>query len=924
MKQLFKFLGIIALVAVIGFGMIACDDPDDGGSEPSGDPALSGTITVDKTTAETGQELTATYSGSETVSFQWKRGGSNVGPASTTNPNKYTPTQAGSYTVTVSASGYKSKDSAAVNVTGETITDTVITNVSITVSSPSKDAAPATTIGGATNCTLTSITWSPVHTQFAVGEVYTVTVTLTANPLYTFLGLTQARINGSTSTQTVSNTGTTLTLSLTFPEVDDRNIIGFRVRDGFQPDKMIYNHGDTLDLGGLIVQIVYDSGTPDTENIPFAQLESRNITTEPTHGTVLSRATHNNQPVKITYGTRTVNTNNLTVNEVLPTAVDFNITGLGPFDYTPGTGRTVGVTAKTAGLGAISNITYNDETAAPTNAGSYEIKVDVVESEKFNAVEGLVVGTLVINKIDPVMGNFTVTGHTHTYDATPKTASVVIADGIVGMGSITSTLYGGNANQTNVGTGTYPITVSVAEGGNYKATTGLQVGTLSFFRRTPAVGDFDIVAITGTVDYDGSDKATTVTAKDSINGMGEVIIKYNGETTAPKLYGVYEITFEVNQGPNYMAKRDFAPLGNLQINFPVYTDAATFKTHMDAHPASTVATPYPIVVNMTDLEGGVDTLPRAVYDIRSNKFVTLDFSASTFKDNIVGGFDNCSNIISITLPASVTTIGFQAFTRCTNLTSFALHEGITTIGQEAFSYTVFTSIAFPTSLTTINQRAFRYSKLTSINIPSTVTTMGTGVFSNCTDLTQATIAEGVQSIPNETFSYCSNLAGVTIPTSVTAIGEGAFQRSGITSITIPDGVTRIEKDTFDSCSKLDNVTIPANVTFIGNSAFSSAGISSITIPASVTRIEMMAFYMCPNLTSVTILGSPPISGAPFDSSSLISITFGIGSNITSWGNYDFPNSSGDALWALYSAETRPLAAPVTFTRTAGQADWAKN
>ena len=113
MKNLFKIIGIIAIVAVIGLSMTACPVP-----EPE-EEELSGTITISPTgSVDIGTKLTATYSGSESVSFQWKKDGNNVGSASTTNPNEYTPTEAGSYTVTVSAEGYKSKTSAAVTVGG--------------------------------------------------------------------------------------------------------------------------------------------------------------------------------------------------------------------------------------------------------------------------------------------------------------------------------------------------------------------------------------------------------------------------------------------------------------------------------------------------------------------------------------------------------------------------------------------------------------------------------------------------------------------------------------------------------------------------------------------------------------------------------------------------------------------------------------
>ena len=81
------------------------------------DPSLStltGTITISPDTdVKTGTELTATYSGDETVNFQWEKDGSNIDGA---NSDKYTPTEAGSYIVTVSAEGYNPKTSAIVDV----------------------------------------------------------------------------------------------------------------------------------------------------------------------------------------------------------------------------------------------------------------------------------------------------------------------------------------------------------------------------------------------------------------------------------------------------------------------------------------------------------------------------------------------------------------------------------------------------------------------------------------------------------------------------------------------------------------------------------------------------------------------------------------------------------------------------------------
>jgi len=112
-----KKKGLNVLTFIVGvmlvFGFTGCDDLINeltgGGTDLSGSISITppGPVAV-------GTPLTAAYTGSETVSYQWNRNATvNVGTNSTT----YTPDQAGVYTVTVSASGYLSKTSLPVTVT---------------------------------------------------------------------------------------------------------------------------------------------------------------------------------------------------------------------------------------------------------------------------------------------------------------------------------------------------------------------------------------------------------------------------------------------------------------------------------------------------------------------------------------------------------------------------------------------------------------------------------------------------------------------------------------------------------------------------------------------------------------------------------------------------------------------------------------
>ena len=88
-----------------------------------------------------------------------------------------------------------------------------------------------------------------------------------------------------------------------------------------------------------------------------------------------------------------------------------------------------------------------------------------------------------------------------------------------------------------------------------------------------------------------------------------------------------------------------------------------------------------------------------------------------YKDEIPDyAFFNCSNLISITTPDSVTSIGKMAFYYCDSLTSVTIGNGVTSIGSYAFSdCTSLTSVTIGNSVTSIGVWAFEYcSSLTSV------------------------------------------------------------------------------------------------------------------------------------------------------------------------------------------------------------------
>ena len=70
---------------------------------------------------------------------------------------------------------------------------------------------------------------------------------------------------------------------------------------------------------------------------------------------------------------------------------------------------------------------------------------------------------------------------------------------------------------------------------------------------------------------------------------------------------------------------------------------------------------------------------------------------------------------SITIPSSVTTIGYGAFSG-NSLSSLTIQSGVTTIGESAFSSNNLTSITIPSSVTSIGDSAFEYNNISSVTI----------------------------------------------------------------------------------------------------------------------------------------------------------------------------------------------------------------
>ena len=119
-----------------------------------------------------------------------------------------------------------------------------------------------------------------------------------------------------------------------------------------------------------------------------------------------------------------------------------------------------------------------------------------------------------------------------------------------------------------------------------------------------------------------------------------------------------------------------------------------------------------------------------------------------------------------------------------------------------------TSITLPNSITSIGYLAFYgCTSLESINIPDSVTSIGSEAFSICGNLSSVSFGENCKltTIEYYVFSGCSKLKNITIPDSVTSICNWAFSGCGLTNALIGSGVTFIDSEAFVDCDNLISI-----------------------------------------------------------------------------------------------------------------------
>ena len=259
------------------------------------------------------------------------------------------------------------------------------------------------------------------------------------------------------------------------------------------------------------------------------------------------------------------------------------------------------------------------------------------------------------------------------------------------------------------------------------------------------------------------------------------------------------------------------------------------------------------------------------------------------------GFFNCSKIKELELPASLTTMGSNAFwnigikvvchsaapltlpksttysyqfKKCTVIVpvgSVAAYVAATDKGwDESNTYLTFAGLADGVEYRANDTEAWvtgvaddtvvadikDYLSIDGSQMPVTRIDVA---FSGKTQLQKVTVPVAVKALPENMFKDCTSLNAVTFASGsqLQTIGKWAFMSTAVAAIEIPEGVTELPDGVFKNCLSLTEITLPSNLVSVGGGCFYNCkALTTVNVCADNLTIADRAFYSCESLETI--------------------------------------------------------------------------
>ncbi|MBR2114185.1 MAG: leucine-rich repeat protein [Prevotella sp.] len=256
-----------------------------------------------------------------------------------------------------------------------------------------------------------------------------------------------------------------------------------------------------------------------------------------------------------------------------------------------------------------------------------------------------------------------------------------------------------------------------------------------------------------------------------------------------------------------------------------------------------------------DIPAGVTEIANYAFYYSGIEEVTVPAGVTRLEPYV---FHHCEKLKKAVLPDGITFIGNSAFRECYALEDVNIPAQVETIEQYAFNNNKVrtTPIVFPATLKSVGYQAFGYnSKVENITFNEGLQTISSYAFSNCNAVKAIVLPESITTLENNAFEGCDSLTEFRFPKAITEVSNGIlYHCDKLQKVVLAEGTTRLGYAAFSYCPQLNDINVSAmnTLTFVDNYVFENTGFTTMTLPNSITEVGYCTFQSCKQLESVNV------------------------------------------------------------------------